>query len=68
MEAQQFAGDSAGRREINDEFRDLKTGRRQLKWLIARHMRLPGRKGEVDASWDDDVLFDDDFDEFADRP
>ena len=64
----QFAGASDARREVNQEIRALKTGRRHLEQLIARHLTIPGRKGDIEVPIDDDVIFDDDWDAFADRP
>lgn len=64
----QFAGGSDARREVNQEIKSLKSGRRLLEDLIARHLTIPGHKGDIQLPIDADVVFDDDWDEFADRP
>lgn len=64
----QFAGGSDAQREVNQEIKALKAGRRQLEELIARHLTIPGHKGDIEVPIDDDVIFDDDWDAFADRP
>ena len=65
----QFRGGSEARREVDRELRAMRTGRRHLEDLIARHLTIPGRKGDVDIPWNRDELFDDDeYDAFADKP
>lgn len=66
----QFQGGSEARREVDRELSNMRLGRARLEELIARHMNLPGRTGDVDVPWSRDELFDldDDYDFFADEP
>lgn len=60
-------GGNEERRELKEEIRALREGRRHLEKVIAGHLTLPGRRGDVEVPWDD-VLSENEIDDFTGEP
>lgn len=60
-------GGNEDRRDLKAEIRALREGRIHLERVIAGHLTIPGRRGDIEVPWEE-VLGEEDIDEFAGRP
>ena len=61
-------GGNEERRELRDELRAMRDGRRQVEKLIAGHLTLPGRRGDVEVPWDPELFDEDEIDDLTGQP